>query len=499
MLWLYLDFYTLQLDALDSSKVMSRNQLTPPPEVIIIVDPKKNEVVQANQHAQAHGVNIGMGLATALSLHHDVNVLEYKPDVEYRRLQQLAQTLYQFTADIALSYPHGMYLRIDNMLCLYQGLDGYWQQVERVLQTFALHYHFATGSTPLMAKLLAQAQFNQVTTNTESCKAKLLCLPIEQLELEVKTQHKLQRVGVKQTKQLLTLPLKEMAKRFDIHLLNYIGKLLGEFKHGLVFYQPPAEFHVDIELLFEIENSQVLQHPIKRLLVQLEEFLRLRGLVTQQVTLYLKYRYNEFLEVNISRAQGEYQMTKWLSLIRLKLEHIVLSEPVVTITLKATQLRPLTTDSRDLFHNKVPQVSADELVAVMQAKLGDDKVQTIGFENQHHPCLTTHYQDAKSLFVEQKGPVQKAFTKTTPKGSQKLSLSFDGQVKLKLRPSLMAAISHPLKEHVTILQGPERLQTSWWHEHSCLRDYFVARNEHGRLCWIYRTPQKEWFLQGYFA
>ncbi|MBU2880653.1 DNA polymerase Y family protein [Psychrosphaera sp. B3R10] len=487
MLWLYLDFHSLQLDALDSSRETLRTELTPAPEVVIIVDAKKNEVVQLNAMAKSQGITQGMGLATALSLHQHIQVMEYKPDIEFRTLQQLAQLLYEFTADIALAFPHGMYLRIDNMLCLYKGLLSYWQQIEYVLKPIGYQYDYATGTTPAMAKVLAQAKLNTLLDDPKKLKQALYGLAIEQLELEPKALNALHRVGVKQTKQLLALSLKEMAKRFDIHLLNYIGKLMGEFKHGLIFYRPPAEFNVDIELLFEIENSQILQHPIKRLLIQLEQFLSIRGLVTQQLTLHLRYRYLEFIELSINRAQGEYKMEKWLSLVRLKLESVKLAEPVVAIRLLARQLRPLTADSGDLFSQKSPQVSVDELVAVIQAKLGDNKVKGVCLIDQHHPQLATQYSEG--LAIEN--------TIENTKGRAADQKTFEGRY--KLRPSLMTAVAVPLKEHVSILHGPERIQTNWWHEHSIQRDYYIARSDKGRLCWVYRTPQKNWYLQGYFA
>lgn len=486
MLWLYLDFFALQLDALDSSKAMPENELTPAPEVIVIVDPKKNEVVQMNAYAQQQGIRLGMGLATALSLHHNVNVVAYKAELEQQKLQHIAQLLYQFTADIALCFPHGLYLRIDTMLRLYHGLPAYWQHLQSVLSDIGYQYHYATGTTPLMAKLLAQAEFNRVSNSEQALKAALYQLPLACLELEPKVQDALARVGVKQTEQLLQLPLKEMAKRFDIHLLNYMGKLTGEFKHGLLFFQPPAEFCADIELLFEIENSQILQHPIKRLLIQLEQFLSLRGLVAQLLTFQLKYRYDEFLELSVSRAQGEYKMEKWLSLVKLKLESVKLAEPVVTIVLYATKLRALNTDTGDLFHAQTPAVSPDELVAMLQAKLGDEKVQGLLLQDQHHPQYVTRFCDAKQVITNDMTPVP---------SQSRIKPNYPYQ----LRPSLFTAKAQALKDKVTILSGPERVQTSWWNEDAIYRDYFVARNTKGRICWVYRTPQKEWFIQGYFS
>lgn len=499
MLWLYLDFCALQLDALDSSRPPLKTELTPAQEVLIIVDAKKNEVVQHNDMAKQQGIVIGMGLATALSLHPQVHVIEYKPDLEYKKLHQLAQLLYQLTADIALSFPHGLYLRIDNMLCLYGGLTQYWQHIQQVLSDIGFQYHYASGNTPFMAKVLAQAKFDRLLDTPAQLRTALHQLSIEQLELEPKALKALWRVGVKTTEQLFALPLKEMAKRFDIQLLNYLGKLQGDFKHGLSFYQPPAQFDVDIELLFEIGNSDILQHPIKRLLVQLQAFLSLRELVTQQITLHLLYRYDDYIEVRVSRSQGEYKAEKWLSLIKLRLESVKLAEPVVSIRLIADKLRPVILGSRDLFHTQLPQTSPGELLAILQAKLGEAKVKAVTLNDQHHPQFSSGYRELLDGELIEDNEVSSVSEKKRPETEVH---NRSGDVKSsvhKLRPSLMAAKATPLRDRVTILHGPERLQTSWWHEHAIQRDYFIARSDSGKLYWVFRTPQKNWYLHGYFA
>ena len=54
---------------------------------------------------------------------------------------------------------------------------------------------------------------------------------LQQTELAVKTVQKLNRVGIHKVGDLLKLPLKDLAKRFDIDLVTYLGRLTGEFHH----------------------------------------------------------------------------------------------------------------------------------------------------------------------------------------------------------------------------------------------------------------------------
>ncbi len=479
MLWLYIDFYALQLDALLLTQDAKVRHEDSEPDVLVLVNAKTNRVVQLNDVALKHGLKTGMGIATAVSLHHDVQVMEYQPERERDKLKQIAQLLYDYTADIALAPPQGLHLRIDNMFRLYGGLENYWQSLSNTLSSLGYRFRYATGTTPLMSKLLAQQGFNQLLDQPKQLKQALAQLHIEQLEIDQKTAETLNRVGIKKLQQLIQLPMKELARRFDIQVLNYIGKMLGELKHGLQFYTPPPYFSADLELMFEISNTQVLQHPLKKLLAQLETFLQMRNLVTQQINVHLFYRHQESITVSLSRASGEYKQEKWLALLQLKLESVKLTEPVVSVQLQAKVLQPMTTGSQSLFGQKQPNISQEELISMLQAKVGEQKVFSLLANDQHNPAWVTAYQSAEHVSSNSSNLLSKEH--------------------IKPRPSLQLAEPILLKDKVTILQGPERLQTAWWQQAMIQRDYYVARSHDGKLCWIFKTPQKQWFIQGYFA
>ena len=72
MLWLYIDFYALQLDALLLTQDAKVRHEDSEPDVLVLVNAKTNRVVQLNDAALKHGLKTGMGIATAVSLHHDV-------------------------------------------------------------------------------------------------------------------------------------------------------------------------------------------------------------------------------------------------------------------------------------------------------------------------------------------------------------------------------------------------------------------------------------------
>jgi protein ImuB len=88
-----------------------------------------------------------------------------------------------------------------------------------------------------------------------------------------------------------------------------------------------------------------------------------------------------------------------------------------------------------------------------------------------------------------------------------------------LLPTWLLALPQQLvvKQHcpqyhgpLTLLEGPQRLETGWLEGEAVLRDYFVARSAHAGLVWIYRerlpsalqaNPDADlrWYLHGLYA
>ena len=515
MLWLYLDFYALQLDALAVEPLSEGDQVSEPRSPLILVEAQGHSVVQHNREAAELGIQVGMGMAMAISLAQHVSVLEYKAEFETQKLKQIAQLLYQFSADIALDSPQGLFLRIDSMLTLYHGLDTYWQSLQQPLAELGFRYRYATGTSPLMAKLLARAGRNAIETEPGRMKRALQQLQLGQLALPEKEAQKLQRVGISQLGQVLSLPMKELARRFDIHLLNYIGRITGELKHGLPMFRPSERFSAELELMFEATHTQVLARPLLKLLTQMEQYLQLHALVTQSIHFALMYRYDEYLEVTVARTSGEYKAKKWLQLLELKLESVKLEEPVVSLRLWADKLRPQSATSGDLFEIRGSGLEEEELIALLQAKVGSDKVLSMHCRSVHHPELTTQLcavgSEEEAIAAKARVSTSKSAGSRTGEGAEaredklrkdkldQVLAETEPETRWHHRPSLQLASPILLRQAVTICRGPERLQTSWWEPNRIQRDYFIARMSNGKWCWVFRTPQKQWFLQGYFA
>jgi protein ImuB len=62
------------------------------------------------------------------------------------------------------------------------------------------------------------------------------------------------------------------------------------------------------------------------------------------------------------------------------------------------------------------------------------------------------------------------------------------------------ALRHAGRE-LSLISGPERIESGWWDGGAIARDYYVARAADGARWWIFREcePPRRWFLHGCFA
>ena len=48
-------------------------------------------------------------------------------------------------------------------------------------------------------------------------------------------------------------------------------------------------------------------------------------------------------------------------------------------------------------------------------------------------------------------------------------------------------------------EGPERIETGWWRQPACRRDYFRVEMENGRRLWLFHSHDEgRWFIHGEF-
>lgn len=472
-LWLYLHFPSLQLDSFSQQHH---------DEAIVVVDGRQNLIVQASQSAREHGIKIGMGLGSAAALCRKLQVHPYSEDLESKRIQEIANRLYTFTSDIVIWSSQGLLLKVDNMLTLYQGLDNYWQVIKQALEREHVHYHYSTGFSPFSACLLYQTDGNKLLTDKADILDKIKPLPLEASVLSTTHVQQLNRIGIRTIGELLSLSTADLARRFTIDVVNYVGRLLGQFKHPVTFFAPQEEFSCYQALLYELDNIAWLEKPLYNQLTRLQDFLSLRNQVAYELKITLHQRRVETQTTTDSETvmrlhagQGEYHADKWWQLCQLRLETVTLEGPVHAINLEVVRSGHHQATHRDMFSNKQSDMGELELIALLQAKLGQTQVCKMSLSDDPRPEQATHYFHHES------------------------SNAIQSQRTIKQRPTFLLPQPAPLQHKVTLVHGPERLVTGWWDGQPITRDYFVAKQSEGEWLWVFRDAQQRWFLHGQFS
>jgi len=385
--------------------------------------------------------------------------------------------------------PQGLLFRLSPMLKLYRDVICCWQTIKPYIEQVTPHYSVAIAHSAMAAQCLARQQMinpsegkSIVSLDTENTAIdeKLEDVELKNTNLAKNVVLKLGHIGITRLGDLLSIPLKELAQRFDIDVVNTLGKINGELRPALSYYQPSEHFSYYLELHFEIQTTALLARPVSHLLKKLEQYLVSRELLAShcQLTLFLRDKGTQ--TIDIDSAQGEQKSSALLTLCTLKLERTKLTAPVLGLTLKSTLLVEKQTLSGDIFspnNASSNQLSSSQLISLLQAKLGDHNVQRISHHHEHAPEYANRQQAVQT-------------NETIVAAQPSISL---------LRPSYLLPVPIPWSEPVTIMHGPERIVSHWWQENPIERDYYIAKNSQQQWCWLFKKSDGQWFIHGYFG
>ncbi|MCW8884994.1 MAG: DNA polymerase Y family protein, partial [Motiliproteus sp.] len=394
-LWLYLHFPLLPLEVLYHSDESGPSAL---------LDERRARLWLCNTTAEAEGLKTGMAVATARSLCPQIQLLNRQPQQESQQLQTLALWANRFSAQISLRSDHGLLLEIASMLPYFKGFNSFYRHLRQQLQKLGFSSLIATGHTPLAARMLAR-DGGFIHRESEPHQQALAQLPVSALELDNKTTERLTGMGLRQVRQLLDLPRDELASRLGSELLERVDRLTGQQPEPIEFFVPPAHFCQRLDLQHEVETSQGLLFPLKRILAALEGYLHSRQLRAQQLQLQLFERASLHSDqqprqlIELNHADGEYRTESWLELWRLRFERLHLQRPIIALELTAELFNDQKPSVNDLFHStrQQPGMTPQQLLTRLHSRLGKQAIKRIVPHADHRPEKSWKPLEATSL------------------------------------------------------------------------------------------------------
>ena len=489
--WLALHFPTLPLDIFQSQGV-------PTEQVQVVI--QEQRVCHMNEAAAAAGILPGCTLATAYSISSGLTYFERNPDQEQAHLADLAQALYRYSSVVSLESPDCIVLEIRGSLMLLGNADVIAQDALALCADMNHQAIARSAQTPQAAIALARARTNRLFDVPLHVLA-LLNQGFSQRNLE-----RLSNMGIYTLGQLVQLPRAGLGKRFGQQLTQYLGRLQGELPDPRQSICPQTRFFRQQHLLKPISNKEVLlRGPMPYLAKQLEYWL----IAHQHGCITLCWQFAPFkgkpTKLQIRFGSGKQRHQDILKLSALKLEHVDLPNEVLTVGLDMTLSRPWVNNNQDLFGSAASATMAvSELVDELSARLGTEACYSIRPSTQHSPEQA--WRGSRGIPREHTPAITSDPAATNSRSAGLLP----GK-----RPLWLFHQPQPVpSDHLTLLQGPERLSESDLKVRSSAltltpyRDYYVARHRQGALCWVFKLPattpsQTEqdgnWYLHGYFA
>ena len=504
MLWiaLYLPELSLQI----ATRGMTQNR------AIVIKDGPANRptVIAANDSARSLGIQLGAPVAAAEALASNLLVVARNKDNEARALERLAAWALQFTPTVTLEPQQGILLEAGPSLRLQGGLDALMEKIKSGCERLGYRVVYGVASTARAAWWFAltsdyctihdnymsfpRRRESMLTCNRQmdsrlrgndniddSSDQKILRnhlgkLHITSLNWPTQTVELLHALGIKTLADCLALPRAGLVQRFGAALANELDQALGIQPDVRPLFSAPQQFHSRIELPAEVSEVDALLFPLKRLLIEMEGFLRGLGAGVQSVRVELEQgsKQRESFSVGLLAPEREHQ--RLLMLISARLANLKLERSVWAVSVHAEQLQSLSgKQSSFLVDSASHHVASRQLLERLQARLGKDKVQTLALANDHRPEYAWSVCNVSQHHAVSNYP---------------------------LRPLWLLPQPRPIGDSdIALLAGPERIEAGWWDGKSVQRDYYVARNGKGSVLWIYRQHRGalQWYVHGLFA
>ena len=478
----------------------------------------RQRVLQSSDSAQALGVEPGMKRATALALAPQLRLLERNPALERDALRQIACWALQFTPSVSLQgEPHGgeaganhlpgpgsqgLLLEVEPSLRLFGGLDAMIALIRAGSARLGFAPQIACAPTATGAWLLARHRDGVCAQTGPQLNARLAALPAALLDSARPHLATLEPIGVRTLKDLVQLPRAGLARRFGKALLIELDHAFGRQPEPRPWFETPLVFEARLELLSQVENAESLLFAARRLLVQLGGWLNARHAAVQTFELLGAHDALPATRLTVRLADASRDVERLTGLLRETLAVTRLPAPVHTLELRCDEVTPLPAANGEMF--PMPASSREglgRLIERLQARLGRTQVQRLLIAQDHRPEAAYRIEPVDRL-------PRGSGTPHTPAASQAAA---GGGLP---RPLWLLGRPIPLGERnnrpywhgpLTLLAGPERIESGWWDDALVQRDYFIATDDSDLLLWIYRErlpdarSRQGWFIHGKFG
>ena len=499
MLWLCLRLPALPLEAISENHSATTLALI-----------HNNIIVMANSAAQQAGIAAGMSVATAMSLCSTLELRSRDLQREQQHLQNIALWAYRFSGDVCLCPPNAVLLELSASLRLFKNLARLYHKFISAFRRRGLSVKLGIAHTPLAAELLSHQHLNPVNLvnaagqlQQAALQDALRALSIRLLPLAPKNLRTLQEMGMHTLGHIQALPRSALERRFGKDIATVLAKLQGEQTDIRPKFSPPETFNSQRHFDGGLHSKQQLRFPISALLSELEHYLRLRQCLNRNLEWECHYLDGNREVWSLDLSHRHFDRRSLIDLVMLRLENLSLQGAVETLSLYCEKFISNEQHNEQLFDiasNSKQQEKAAQVLDKLRLRLGPHRCHQFNLQDAHLPELNWVLRDAHK--PSHNKPSLNSTAQSVEPNSARLKANN------LLRPNWLCHPPEAISEtaeglfwqgELHLLQGPERFDGQWWQQRQT-RDYYIARHQHGALCWVFKDClNRRWYLHGFFG
>ena len=424
-----------------------------------------------------------------------------------------------YTPKVAwLAANHTLILEVEASLALFKGPAALCHQLRQALHAQGLRIRLALAPTAQGALWLAR----QASSCFRRCLKHstlhyyLNRLPITALPSLAPWHTWLQGIGCWHLGQVRLLPRQGLQQRTAPKLLEQLDAAYGLRGEHYIWEPTPKQFEHTAELDYRLEQAQRLLRPLEHLLQQCCLWLNQYQLACRQLQFLLHHEKGRKAQaptlLHLRFSQATWLVHEFLPVLKETLNACLLPAPVIAVTLRVTQTENRAAPKTSLFPEPDQwQRNENQLFDLLQARLGENNVLRPKPQADYRPEIANQWAAASTVDIARAQVGSSPVRKTANLNPVAEPLSPWPQRPFWLLPkpqALRAANNRPVYKHqpLTLVQGPERIESGWWDNTHEARDYFIAQDAQGVHYWVFRaSPTRtgvadaHWYLQGLFA
>lgn len=471
------------------------------PFVLVAPDYGRIIITAVNTVAHKLGIEVGMVLADAKAVVPLLKYFDDIPDLPLRILKAIAQWCFRFSPTVVIDQPDGIIIDATGCTHLWNGDASYLNSIFKRLNQLGYNVRAAMANT--IGKAWAFAHFGDQRSiiDCEELSNALFLLPPAALRLEAETIERLYKLGLRQIKNIISMPRSVLRRRFGNHLLWRLDQAIGhqeEIIHPVQLIEP---YHERLPCLEPITTAIGIEIALIKLLEVLCKRLQCEGKGIRKA-IFKAYRTDDGIEmIDIGTNCASYNAQHLIKLFEIKIASIEPALGIELFVLEASEVEDINIIQEKLWESAhgLENPKLIELLDRVSNKIGAGSIYRYLPDEHHWPERSVKI--ATSLN-------EKITTEWRTDRQRPIQLLQDPQpiqvtAPIPDYPPMLFRYKNKLHK-IRKADGPERIEREWWIDQGQHRDYYAVEDEEGKRFWLFRSghysdENYQWFIHGFFA